>query len=343
MAILNLTPDSFSDGGAFIEPEKAIARGVELLTQGARIIDIGAESTRPGSLPVKPQEEWERIAPVITGLRRECPNCIVSIDTRRAEVAYLALRAGADIINDVTGFQDAEMLNLASNSNRGLIAMRIRLIDGQIFMPDYSDPSPKSADGAIQELKTVRDRLLNAGIAPERVILDPGFGFGTTFLEDKAIWDALPGLPALLDWPIERFCVGISRKRFVARAFDVAGNDPLDIKTAEMHKTAANIGYRLFRTHSVTPSGIKKMGKKNDIDASRMSRPVHDIPDFVTAALDESGLWEHYRARPPYQQNDYMRWITGGRREETRQRRLSQMLEELKSGDVYMRMKYNRK
>ena len=82
---------------------------------------------------------------------------------------------------------------------------------------------------------------------------------------------------------------------------------------------------------------------KNDIDASRMSRPVHDIPDFVTAALDESGLWEHYRARPPYQQNDYMRWITGGRREDTRQRRLSQMLEELKSGDIYMRMKYNRK
>jgi len=249
LAILNLTPDSFSDGGNFIEPERAILRGKELLVKGARIIDIGAESTRPGSLPISPHEEWGRLAPVINGLRRECPGCILSIDTRRAEVASLALSAGADIINDITGFQDAEMLGLASNSNCGLIAMRIRVIGGQIFMPDYSDPSPKNTDRATQELKGVRDRLLNANIAPERVMLDPGFGFGTTFLEDQALWYALPELPALLNWPIERFCVGISRKRFVARSFDVAGNGLLDARTAEMHKVAADIGYRVFRTH----------------------------------------------------------------------------------------------
>ena len=82
---------------------------------------------------------------------------------------------------------------------------------------------------------------------------------------------------------------------------------------------------------------------KNDIDTSRMSRPVHDIPDFVIAALDESGLWERYRARPPYQQNDYMRWITNGKRGETQQKRLGQMLEELKNGNAYMGMKYNGK
>ena len=256
MAILNLTPDSFSDGGAFIEPENAIAQGKKLLAQGARIIDIGAESTRPGSRYVAPEEEWERLAPVINGLRRECQDCTMSIDTRHIEVASLALKAGADIINDITGFQDAEMLDLASHSNGGLIAMRIRLIDGQIFMPDYSDPSPKKADDAIGELKAVKDRLLNANIAPERILLDPGFGFGTTFLEDKAIWNALPQLPKLLNWPTERFCIGISRKRFVSRAFEVEGNGLLDAKTAEMHEAAANIGYRVFRTHSVTRSAI---------------------------------------------------------------------------------------
>jgi len=118
-------------------------------------------------------------------------------------------------------------------------------------MPDYLDSSPKDADGTIQELKIVRDCLLNAGIQPERILLDPGFGFGTTYLEDQAIWDALPEMPELLHWPAERFCIGISRKRFVARYFGVSDNSLLDVKTDELNKKAANIGYRVFRTHSI--------------------------------------------------------------------------------------------
>jgi dihydropteroate synthase len=108
----------------------------------------------------------------------------------------------------------------------------------------------KSAFEALSELKTVKGRLLGAGIAPDRILLDPGFGFGTTFLEDQSLWGALPEMPALLDWPAERFCIGVSRKRFVARKFGVSGNGPLDQKTAEMHKDAANMGYRVFRAHS---------------------------------------------------------------------------------------------
>ena len=283
LAILNLTPDSFSDGGLFLDPVNAINRGRELLAQGAHIIDIGAESTRPGSRPVAPDEEWARIAPVLIGLRKEHPDCTLSIDTRHPEVASLAINAGADIINDVTGFQDAEMLDLASNSNCGLIAMRIRIIDGKIWMPEYSeqfnswprygnrrtlpavkrasqaklddiDPTPKKADSAIQELKIVKERLLSAGIEPERILLDPGFGFGTTFLEDQALWHALPKMPAKLEWPVERFCIGISRKRFVAHSFGVDKNTLLDAKTAEMHKNALNIGYKVFRTHAMTRS-----------------------------------------------------------------------------------------
>ncbi|MDR2697236.1 MAG: dihydropteroate synthase [Holophagales bacterium] len=251
LAILNLTPDSFSDGGLFLDTDSALNHVGGLLAQGAQIIDIGAESTKPGSHPVEHKEEWARIAPIMSGIQKEHPDCLLSIDTRHTETARLALSLGADIINDVTGFQDPEMLELISNSNCGLIAMRIRMINGHIWMPDYSDPSPKDADSAIQELKIVRDRLFNAGIEPERILLDPGFGFGTTFLEDQALWGALPEIPALLNWPVERFCIGISRKRFVARSFEVGENILLDVKTAELNKNAVNIGYRVLRTHSI--------------------------------------------------------------------------------------------
>jgi len=251
MAILNLTPDSFSDGGAYGDPTSAAEQGMRLMGQGAQIIDIGAESTRPGARPTGPGEEWARLAPVVGILRNENPDALLSIDTRHPEVARLALDAGADAINDVTGFGDPEMLALASRSKCGLVAVRSRLVSGNFWMPDYSDASPKNAGAAVQETRDIRDRLLNAGIEPERILLDLGFGFGTTFLEDSAIWDALPEMPRLLDWPMERFCIGVSRKRFVARTFGVEGNDPLDTKTADLHKMARNTGYKVFRTHAL--------------------------------------------------------------------------------------------
>jgi dihydropteroate synthase len=201
---------------------------------------------------VEAEEEWARLAPVIDALRNENPDGILSVDTRHHEVASMALAAGIDIINDVTGFQDPRMLELASESGCGLIAARARLRGRHISMPDYSDPSPKSSLAAIRELGDTKGRLLDAGIDRERILLDPGFGFGTTFLEDRAIWEALPEIPAALDWPIERFCIGVSRKRFVAKCFGVDGNDLLDEKTAHMHTIAMRIGYMVFRTHSVS-------------------------------------------------------------------------------------------
>ncbi len=251
LAILNLTPDSFSDGGMYDSPASAADHALRMLTQGAQVIDIGAESTRPNARQVEAREEWARLAPVIGILRSESPDAIISIDTRHQEVAHLALDAGADAINDVTGFQDPEMLRLASTYGCGVVAMRSRLKDGRIWMPDYFDPSPKKVHAAVAEIGDVRDRLLGANIEPEHILLDPGFGFGTTFLEDCAIWDALPKLPALLEWPVERFCIGISRKRFVAHRFGVSGNDSLDAKTADMHTIAMHAGYKVFRTHSL--------------------------------------------------------------------------------------------
>jgi dihydropteroate synthase len=252
LAILNLTPDSFSDGAAHIDPSDAADRAKLLLAQGARIIDIGAESTRPGACRIDAREEWARLAPVVEILRRENPDALLGIDTRHHEVAHKALEAGIDVINDVTGFQDAKMLGLVRISKCGLVAARARVRDGQIWRPDYSDPTPKSADQAIQEMRDVRDRLLLAGFDPMRVLLDPGFGFGTTFLEDRAIWDSLHEIPTLLDWPVERLCIGISRKRLVARSSGVGGNPALDEKTADMHTIAVGLGYRVFRTHSVS-------------------------------------------------------------------------------------------
>jgi dihydropteroate synthase len=250
IAVINVAPDSFSDGGEFLAPEDALAQARKMLALGAKVLDIGAESTRPGSQPIEPMLEWERLAPALKLIRSECPDCQLSIDTRNPEVAEKALGLGADIVNDVAGFRDPRMLALASESACGLIAMRIRLFEGRIQMPDYLDRAPKKADAAIEELIAVKDRLLGAGISGERILLDPGFGFGTTCLEDCAIWESLPGLPDLLKWPIQRFCLGISRKRFVACHFGVAEKEQLDEKTAELHKIAINIGYKVFRTHS---------------------------------------------------------------------------------------------
>lgn len=253
LGILNLTPDSFSDGGAHAAPEAALARARQLLGLGAALLDLGAESTRPGADPLAPAEEWTRLHPVLAVLRRELPSIPLSVDTRHADTAARAIEAGAAVINDISGFRDPAMLLLARRSTCGLIAMRSRWKDGALWMPPYDDPAPASADRPINELCEVRDRLLAAGIAPERIALDPGFGFGTTAREDAALWEALPELPGRLDWPPERFCLGVSRKRFVAWQ---AGTPELpatqrDGATRELHREAETLGYRIFRTHAL--------------------------------------------------------------------------------------------
>jgi len=253
LGILNITPDSFSDGGRFQEPAAALAQARRLLAQGATALDVGAESTRPGAAPVSPEAEWARLEPVLALLRAELPEVPLSLDTRHALVASRGLQAGVSIINDVGAFTDPELLHVTRNSGCGLIAMRSRHEpDGSLAMPPYGLPGSLGAGPAIQELVDLRDRLLGAGIARERILLDPGFGFGTTFTEDLALWEALPRLPGALDWPVERFCVGISRKRFLAWR---AGTPALpglerDGLTARAHREAQALGYRVFRSHT---------------------------------------------------------------------------------------------
>ncbi|MDR3671713.1 MAG: dihydropteroate synthase [Holophaga sp.] len=253
LGIVNVTPDSMSDGGRFLEPAAAVAQGRLLARQGAAVLDLGAESTRPGAAPVGPDQEWSRLEPVLAVLRAELPQVPLSLDTRHPLTAARGLRAGAAILNDVTGFSDPELLGLAQSSACGLIAMRSRMTDGSLDMPAYGLPAPEEPAACIRQLVAVRDRLLRAGIAPERILLDPGFGFGTSYAGDQALWQALPGLPAALDWPVERFCIGISRKRFLAWR---AGSPDLpagqrDVLTAQAHREAMAMGYRVFRSHRV--------------------------------------------------------------------------------------------
>jgi dihydropteroate synthase len=253
LGILNLTPDSFSDGGRFQAPEAALAQARRLVEAGAGMLDLGAESTRPGAAPVPPGEEWARLAPVLELLRAALPRVPLSLDTRHPEVAARGLAAGVSVLNDVTGFSDPGMLDLARTTGAGLIAMRSRLREGALWMPDYGGSGESSDALAVSELAGVRDRLLGAGIAPARVLLDPGFGFGTTFPEDAALWRGLPSLPRRLDWPVEGFCLGVSRKRFLAWRAGRPGLPPdqRDGLTAEAHAEAAAWGCRVFRTHAL--------------------------------------------------------------------------------------------
>lgn len=255
IGILNVTPDSFSDGGRFFAPDAALTQALRLIEAGAGMLDVGAESTRPGAMQVDPEEEWRRLDPVLKGLREALPQVPLSLDTRHPETARRGLEAGVAVLNDVTGFSDPAMLDLARNSQCGLIAMRSRPDGAGFFMPRY-DGSGRPLAEAIQELQDVRDRLtLQTQIDPRRILLDPGFGFGTTFQEDQALWEALPQLPLLLSWPKDRFCLGISRKRFLAWR---NGTPDLpaparDLLTREAHQEAMDQGFRVFRTHAVNP------------------------------------------------------------------------------------------
>ena len=253
IGILNLTPDSFSDGGRFTDTEAALTQARILVGAGARMLDLGAESTRPGAAPVDAATEWSRLAPVIAALGSELPKTLLSLDTRHARVAERGLAAGVSVINDVTGFSHPDMLALAQGSSCGLIAMRSRPKGAGFHMPPYNDPSPKDAALACKEVRVVKERILSTGIRPERLLLDPGFGFGTTYLEDLALWNALPDLPEGLDWPADRICIGISRKRFLAARAGTPELAPAqrDGLTTTAHREALRWGYRVFRTHAI--------------------------------------------------------------------------------------------
>lgn len=207
MGVLNVTPDSFSDGGRYFNPEDAIRRGIELADQGADLIDIGGESTRPRSESIPAAEEWRRVAPVIETLSRKL-DIPISIDTRKPEVAKKAIREGASIVNDVSGLRDPRMMPVVGQARVGVVIMHM------LGDPKTMQDHPHYAD-VVQEvraaLKTrVRDAIA-AGIPAEAIAVDPGIGFGKGLDHNLALLHHLD-LLAGLGHPV---VVGVSRKSFI--------------------------------------------------------------------------------------------------------------------------------
>ncbi len=218
MGVLNVTPDSFSDGGAFVDPDAALARAEEMIAEGADLIDIGGESTRPGAEPVSLEEELARTVPVIEKIRA-VSDVPISIDTTKAEVAERALEAGADILNDVSAFEgDPRMVAVAAESGAGVILMHMkgapRVMQND---PTYGDVVAEVA----AYLKTRVDFAVANGVERAAIMIDPGIGFGKT---DAHNLELLRGLPTLAR--IAPVLIGASRKSLIGRLLDRA--DPAE-------------------------------------------------------------------------------------------------------------------
>ncbi len=245
--ILNLTPDSFSDGGRYLSPDSALAQADILVSEGAAILDLGGESTRPGSEPVPEAEELGRVLPVVEALSRRHPGIPVSVDTVKAAVARAALDAGAAIVNDVSAFRlDPAMAGVVAAAGAGVILMHSRGSVSTMARLDHAEYAPDVVTGVRDELAAALDRALAAGIAAERVVLDPGFGFAKTAEQNLALLDGLEALR-----PLGRaLLVGPSRKRFLG---SVTGREVAerDVATAAACVMAWERGARLFRVHQV--------------------------------------------------------------------------------------------
>jgi dihydropteroate synthase len=246
MGILNTTPDSFSDGGSFLDPQAAVEHGLRLAAEGADILDIGGESTRPGAEPVSAEEELRRTLPVVRALR-EKTNGLLSIDTSKSTVAHAALEAGADIINDVTGLRgDPAMAALAAESRAGVVVMHMQ---GE---PRTMQASPQYADVVSEVGEFFRHslgRAIASGIDPMSIALDPGIGFGKAQEHNLGL---VRGLAAFLEFG-RPLLVGASRKSFLGW---IAGTPAMEDRFwpgVALTSLCREKGARIFRVHDAKP------------------------------------------------------------------------------------------
>jgi dihydropteroate synthase len=242
MGVLNVTPDSFSDGGQFFATETAVRHGVEMAQSGADIIDVGGESTRPGAVAVSAEEEIARVLPVIEQIRHTT-SVHISVDTSKANVARAAFEAGATIINDVTGGRgDAAMFSLAAETGAGLIIMHMQGTPGTMQInPTYADVVGEVADFFRQQFELA----VRSGIDPMCIAFDPGIGFGKTGAHNLELLANLPRLRI----PGRPLVVGVSRKSFLAK---IAGR-PSDRTSATLAMTSLlrERGADVLRVHDV--------------------------------------------------------------------------------------------
>jgi dihydropteroate synthase len=258
MGIVNVTPDSFSDGGEHLTPEAAVAHTLKLLDEGADVVDIGGESTRPGARvgadnpAVSVEEELQRVLPVIGEIKKLRPSAVISVDTYKSNVARAAVEAGAEIVNDVSGLQwDAAMAKTVAELNCGLVLMHTR------GRPDEWKSLPKVPDLVVltkKELRARAEAAMQAGIKRDRIVLDPGFGFG------KRLEENFPLLRRFAEFQDLHFplIAGVSRKSFIGRALAQSGNDaPVadrQFGTFGAEVVLALKGAHIIRTHDVRAS-----------------------------------------------------------------------------------------
>lgn len=245
MGILNVTPDSFSDGGRFLDPTQALAHALQMEQDGADILDLGAESTRPGSASVPPEEQVRRLRGVMESLR-DATRCLISIDTTSAEVAREMIHLGADIINDISALRaDPEMAQTIAKSGAGCVLMHM------LGTPQTMQVNPRYKDVVTEVRDFLKARIAfacNAGISPEQIAIDPGIGFGKTVEHNLQI---IKGMPALsqLQRPI---LSGPSRKSFIGQVLYTNVDDRLEGTLAAVAASVLN-GAAIVRVHDVKP------------------------------------------------------------------------------------------
>ncbi len=243
MAIVNATPDSFSDGGERLDPAQAIDDGLRLVSEGADIVDVGGESTRPGSQPTPVEEELQRVRPVVEGLARK--GVVVSVDTRRAKVARACLDAGARIVNDVSALRDdPAMLPLIVRRGAPVVLMHRRgRSEDKYEGPAYRDVVEDVRDFLFERAQAAEA----AGVAHDRIALDPGIGFGKSVEENLALIEG-SGRIAATGYPV---LVGSSRKGFIGRLTGIAEPRRRDPASVWLAIEAARQGATLLRVHDI--------------------------------------------------------------------------------------------
>ncbi len=245
MGVLNVTPDSFSDGGMYPSSKDAISRGIEMVEQGADIIDVGGESTRPGSQRVDATEQKRRVLDVIAGLRKELPNLSISIDTTLSEVAKASLDVGASMLNDISaGREDESLIKLAAEYNTPICLMHMQgTPENMQDDPSYKNVTTEVSEFLVQQAKQAE----NIGVKKDNIIVDPGIGFGKRTQHNLQLLNELKTIVSL-DYPV---LLGTSRKRFMG---EIAGQEnPSDRMPATCATSAVGVmaGVRIFRVHDV--------------------------------------------------------------------------------------------
>lgn len=260
MGVLNVTPDSFSDGGRFNRPEQALAHARAMLEAGADFIDVGGESTRPGATPVSEQEELDRVCPVVEALRRET-DALISVDTSTPAVMREVIRLGVHLINDVRAFRRPGAVEVIRDASQALCIMHMQ---GE---PDSMQDNP-TYDNVVEEVRTfllnrARD-LVVSGISSQRLLIDPGFGFGKTLAHNLAL---LKRLDRMVDtgYPV---LVGMSRKRMIGA---LTGRDTADrvVGSAVAAALAVERGARIVRVHDVAET----------LDAVRVAAAIRELKE----------------------------------------------------------------